>query len=158
MNHWRCACVLVCVLPSVLLSQSLGARRTHPALIAGSATLGVAVGAVAGAFIGGAATTRSCNNGPDDCLGQAFPGFIWGAGIGSTVGAPAGASLANRGRGNVLLSLAASTAIFGAEVVALRSIVHDGRTMHADAARGIVITAPVLQIVTSTLLELRTRR
>jgi hypothetical protein len=59
---------------------------------------------------------------------------------------------------NVLRSLAGSAAIFGAEVIALRQIVHDSRTTHADAARAIVISAPILQIVSSTLLELHTHR
>jgi len=121
--------------------------------------LGVATGTLAGALAGGGWTSRDCPEGdPDACLGAAFPGFIWGAGVGATVGAPVGAWLGSGRSGNVGTSLLASSALFAAEVLALRSIVRDGRTEHESAALAIVFTVPVLQVMASTFLHARARR
>src|SRR5688500_11193617 len=101
----------------------------------GAVTLGAigggALGFIAGGLIGGAIAGRGCEPGnPDQCLGQSFPGYIWGAGAGMTVGIPTGAHLANRGAGNFGRTFAVSALIFGAEVLALNALVDDGRTRH----------------------------
>lgn len=120
-------------------------RRPDPAAAART-TLGAVVGAAAvglvGAVAGGAFSSRDCPSGdPDACLGAAFPGFIWGAGAGMTIGAPLGAHLFDGRRGKLAPSLAASAAIFAAEVIVLNQFVDDGRTQHKRAALGVVIAA-----------------
>ena len=144
---------------------NVGTAQTRPApgrstvVIAAGATLGLATGALAGALAGGNYTSRNCPTGdPDQCLGQAFPGFIWGAGAGGTLGAPLGAYFTDRRQGSLPRSLLVSGAIFAVEVLALRSLIDDGRTEHLGAVRGIVITAPLLQILSSTLIEVRSRK
>jgi hypothetical protein len=125
--------------------------------VAGS-VLGAATGAVVGALTGGSWTSRDCPEGdPDACLGAAFPGAIWGIGVGTTIGAPVGAWIGSGRRSSLAPPMIASTALFAAEVLALRSIVHDGRTQHKDAALAIVIGTPILQVVTSTWLAARGR-
>jgi hypothetical protein len=121
--------------------------------------LGVAAGSVLGAIVGGGWTSRDCPTGdPDACLGASFPGFIWGAGVGATIGAPVGAWLGSKRNGSVAKSLLASSALFAAEVLVLRSIVKDGRTEHESAALALVVAVPVLQVVVSTYLHTRTGR
>src|SRR5687768_4514825 len=121
--------------------------------------LGVAAGSVLGAIAGGGWTSRDCPTGdPDACLGAAFPGFIWGAGVGATIGAPVGAWLGSRRNGSLAKSLLASSALFAAEVLVLRSIVKDGRTEHESAALALVVAVPVLQVVVSTYLHTRSGR
>lgn len=123
--------------------------------VAGS-VLGAATGAVVGAIAGGSWTSRDCPEGdPDACLGAAFPGAIWGVGVGTTIGAPVGAWIGSGRRRSLVPPMLASTALFAAEVIALRSIVHDGRTRHKDAALGIVIVTPILQVATSSWLAAR---
>jgi len=120
--------------------------------VAGS-VLGAATGAVVGAIAGGSFTSRDCPEGdPDACLGAAFPGFIWGTGVGTTVGAPVGAWIGSGRRNSLLPPMLASAALFGVEVLALRSIVHDGRTQHKDAALAIVIVTPIAQVAASSWL------
>jgi hypothetical protein len=74
---------------------------------------------------------------------------------GATVGAPVGAWLGSGRNGSVAKSLLASSALFAAEVLVLRSIVKDGRTKHEGAAVGIVVAVPVLQVLVSTYLHTR---
>jgi hypothetical protein len=125
--------------------------------VAGS-VLGAATGAVAGAIAGGSWTSRDCPEGdPDACLGAAFPGAIWGVGVGTTLGAPVGAWIGSGRRSSLAPPMIASAALFAAEVLALRSIVHDGRTRHKDAALTIVIVTPILQVATSSWLAARAR-
>ena len=138
------------------VSLAQATDRVSPSVVrtAVGSVLGVAAGGVVGAFAGGGWTSRDCPPGdPDACLGAAFPGFIWGAGVGATIGAPVGAWLGSGRNGNVATSLLASSALFAAEVLALRSIVRDGRTEHEGAALAIVVTVPVLQVLVSTDLH-----
>jgi uncharacterized membrane protein YfcA len=140
----------------VAIAQS--PHRASPSVTrtAVGSVLGVAAGSVIGAFAGGSWSSRDCPEGdPDACLGAAFPGFVWGAGAGATIGAPVGAWIGSGRNGNVGRSLLASSALFAAEVLALRSIVRDGRTDHRDAALAIVIAVPVLQVMVSTYLHAR---
>lgn len=125
--------------------------------VAGS-VLGAAAGAVVGAIAGGSWTSRDCPEGdPDACLGAAFPGFIWGTGVGTTIGAPVGAWIGSGRRNSLVPPMLASAGLFAAEVLVLRSIVHDGRTQHKDAALAIVIAAPIAQVVVSSWLAARAR-
>ena len=133
----------------------------HSAAVAGStagavagAVLGGAAAGVIGGLVGGSLTSRGCDFGnPDACLGQAFPGFVWGVGAGTTLGVPLGAHLGGGRRGNLPRSLLMSSALFAAEVVALNLLVDDGQTQHGEAVRAIVIAVPVLQVVSSVYIE-----
>jgi hypothetical protein len=140
----------------VAVAQSANRPSPSVARTAIGSVLGVAAGSAIGAFAGGGWTSRDCPEGdPDACLGAAFPGFIWGAGVGATIGAPAGAWLGSGRRGNIAKSLLVSSALFAAEVLVLRSIVDDGRTEHEGAAITLVIVVPVLQVIASTYLHAR---
>jgi uncharacterized membrane protein YfcA len=156
--------LIVALLMTALPRQALVAQSADPAApsvvrTAIGSVLGVGVGALVGAYAGGDYTSRDCPPGaPDACLGAAFPGFLWGAGVGGTVGAPIGAWLGSGRNGNVGKSLVLSTAILAAEVLALRSLVHDGRTEHEGLTLTIVAVAPLLQVLTSTYLHAKVRR
>jgi hypothetical protein len=152
------------VLGAVGQSEALSAQspnRPAPSVArtAVGSVLGVAAGGLIGAVVGGNWTSRDCPTGdPDACLGAAFPGFLWGAGVGATIGAPVGAWLGSRRNGSVAKSLLASSALFAAEVLVLRSIVKDGRTEHESAALALVVAVPVLQVVMSTYLHAQSGR
>jgi hypothetical protein len=123
--------------------------------VAGS-VLGAAAGATVGAIAGGSWSSRDCPPGdPDACLGAALPGAIWGIGAGTTIGAPVGAWLGSGRQRSLVPPMLASVALFAAEVLALRSIVHDGRTQHKDAALAIVIVTPIAQVAASSWLAAR---
>ena len=156
----RCvaACLVAAAVGKSEVSFAQSPTRPAPSVArtAVGSVLGVAVGGLLGAVAGGGWTSRDCPEGdPDACLGAAFPGFIWGTGVGATIGAPVGAWLGSRRNGNLAVSLLASTGLFVAEVLTLRSIVHDGRTDHKEAAIAIVIAVPVLQVIASTYLHTR---
>jgi hypothetical protein len=152
---------LMCLCPllvGLLSAGPIAAQQRGPTFgsVAG-AVLGAGAGLVAGGLTGGAITSNDCEPGnPDQCLGEAMPGFVWGAGAGMTVGAPLGAHVGNGRRGALGRSLLASAAIFAAEVLLLSQLVEDGRTEHMEAVRAIAITAPLLQIGTSVWIEART--
>jgi hypothetical protein len=125
----------------------------------GGALLGAGIGALVGGYVGAHVSSRGCESGnPDACLGEAFPGFIVGFGVGHTLGAPAGAHLLNGRRGGPGRSLAVSAAVFAAEVLALNALVDDGRTRREGLVIGIAAAAPVVQILTSAIIEHRTAR
>ena len=158
MMRQRLAAIIASGLLAVTVSagpvQAQG-RASVGRTVAGS-VLGAATGAVVGAIAGGSWTSRDCPEGdPDACLGAAFPGAIWGVGVGTTIGAPVGAWIGSGRRRSLAPPMLASTALFAAEVLVLRSIVHDGRTRHKDAALGIVIVTPILQVATSSWLAAR---
>jgi hypothetical protein len=120
------------------------------------AVLGAGAGLVVGGLAGGALTSNDCEPGnPDQCLGEALPGFIWGAGMGMTVGAPLGAHVGNGRRGSLGRSLLVSAALFAAEVLVLNQLVDDGRTQHMEAVRAIAIGVPILQAGASVWIESR---
>jgi hypothetical protein len=136
------------------VSSAQSTRKPRVAPTAVGSVLGVLSGGLVGAIAGGGYTSRDCPTGdPDACLGAAFPGFLWGAGIGATVGAPVGAWVGSGRRGSLPQSLLVSSLMFGAEVLALRSIVKDGRTNHEAAALTIVSIVPVLQVIVSTYIH-----
>jgi hypothetical protein len=160
LGRYVVACVVAVVATGeVSFAQAPDRASPSPVRTAVGSVLGVAAGSVIGAFAGGGWTSRDCPPGdPDACLGAAFPGFLWGAGVGATVGAPVGAWLGSGRNGNVGTSLLVSSGLFAAEVLALRAIVEDGRTEHKGAALAIVVGVPVLQVVASTYLHARSGR
>lgn len=137
-------------------SDAHAQRRASIGRTVAGSVLGAATGAVAGAFAGGSWSSRDCPQGdPDACLGAAIPGAVWGIGAGTTIGAPVGAWFGSGRQRSIVPPMIASAALFAAEVLALRSIVHDGRTQHKDAALAIVIVTPIAQIATSSWLAAR---
>lgn len=121
--------------------------------------LGGALGVLAGGLAGGGITSRDCESGnPDQCLGLALPGMVWGAAVGHTLAIPVGAHLANGRRGSLPRSLLVSGGIFAAEALAIAALVQDGRTTHGALARGILVGTPFVQLVTSVLIESRRPR
>jgi hypothetical protein len=151
-----CALAITCVSSPALAQRSAGAgvgRATAGAILGGVA--GVAVGALAG----GAVTSSNCDDGgnPDSCIGPLFLGFIWGGGVGHTIGIPVGAHYIGGRRGELVPSMLVSAAIFGAEVLTLRYAVKDGQYVHKNTALAVVIAAPILQIISSVAFEARGR-
>jgi hypothetical protein len=158
MTRRRVAAIIASGLLAVAASASpaLSQGRASVGRTVAGSVLGAATGAVVGAIAGGSWTSRDCPTGdPDACLGAAFPGAIWGVGVGTTIGAPVGAWIGSGRRRSLAPPMLASTALFAAEVLVLRSIVHDGRTRHKDAALGIVIATPIAQVAVSSWLAAR---
>ena len=160
MTRRRLAAIIARGLLAITTFTSAARAQSRPSVgrtVAGS-VLGAVTGAAVGAIAGGSWTSRDCPEGdPDACLGAAFPGAIWGVGVGTTIGAPVGAWIGSGRRNSLLPPMLASAALFGAEVLALRSIVHDGRTQHKDAALAIVIVTPIAQVAVSSWLAARAR-
>jgi hypothetical protein len=150
------ALALTCLTSQSLAQSSSGA--SIPRATAG-AILGGVVGVAVGGFTGAAFTSGRCDSGgnPDSCIGPMLLGIIWGGGVGHTVGIPLGAHYIGGRKGEIGPSLLASAAIFGAEVLALRYAVKDGQYVHKDTAIGVVIAAPILQIISSVFFEARGR-
>lgn len=132
------------------------AQRTDrsTASVSLGALAGGVVGLVGGGFAGASFSSRDCETGNQDaCLGEAFPGFVWGAGAGMTVGIPLGADLANNRAGSFAKTLGVSALIFGAEIIALNSPVDDGRTKHKGLTFGIAAVTPVVQMAAGVVVE-----
>ncbi len=150
------AIALTCVASPALAQIAPGA--SIPRATAG-AVLGGAVGVAIGGLAGAAFTSRNCEEGnPDACIGPTFLGIIWGGGVGHTIGIPLGAHYVGGRKGELVPSMLVSAAIFGAEVLVLRSAVQDGRYVHKNTAIGVVIAAPILQIISSVIFEARGKR
>ena len=150
------ASALICASSTGLGQHASGASIAR---VTGGAVLGGAVGMVVGGFAGAAFTSRNCESGnPDACLGESFPGFLWGAGVGGTIAIPLGAHYAGGRRDALVPSMLVSAAIFGAEVLALRSAVKDGQYVHKRTAIAVVIAAPILQIISSVAFEARANK
>jgi protein-S-isoprenylcysteine O-methyltransferase Ste14 len=150
------AVALTCLSTPALAQSSSGA--SIPRATAG-AILGGVVGVAVGGYTGAAFTNSRCDSGgnPDSCIGPTILGIIWGGGIGHTVGIPLGAHYIGGRKGQLVPSVLASAAIFGAEVLVLRSAVKDGQYVHKNLAIGTVIAAPILQIISSVVFEARGR-
>ena len=144
-------------LASPVIGQSTSGASI-PRATAG-AILGGVVGVAVGGFTGAAFTSSRCDGGgnPDSCIGPMLLGIIWGGGVGHTVGIPLGAHYIGGRKGSLVPSLLASAAIFGAEVLVLRSAVKDGQYVQKNMALGVVIAAPILQIISSVVFEARGR-
>ena len=132
-------------------AQSRATGRTLLGATAGAALGGLA-GGVIGTTIGSRATACQIGD-PDGCLGAQIPHALWGTGVGITLGTPIGAHLGNGRRGNPAYTALASAALFVGEIVALRSLVHDGRTEHKGTVVGIAVAVPILQVLATTLTE-----
>jgi hypothetical protein len=102
--------------------------------------VGGAVGVFAGALAGAKLTAHDC----EDC---ALIGAVYGAMAGGSALLPLGVHLANQGRGNLGLSLLSSLAI-GAVGLGVAS---------ATNSAVVMLPVPVLQIVSSMLIERKTR-
>jgi hypothetical protein len=145
-----------------LFAASAWAQSAGPSAAAATgrtllgATAGTVLGALAGGYIGAVVASREnvCHVGdPDGCLGATIPRALWGAGVGMTLATPLGAHLGNKRRGHLAYTAIASTAIFAGEIIALRSLIDDGRTEHKSTVIAIAVGIPVLQIIASTVTE-----
>jgi hypothetical protein len=129
------------------------ARPLGGALLGGTA--GLLAGGLAGLYIGGSRCSSPGSS--DSCYG--IEGMFAGAAVGFTVGTPVGAHLMNRGRGPVISSLLTSAAVAAAGVVAFRAVdAHTKGPARVTALNSIVISVPILQVVSVTLIEARSGR
>ena len=122
--------------------------------IAGGAA-GLLVGGIAGAYIGDQHCASEGN--PDSCY--TIAGFFGGAAVGVTLGTPIGAHLMNRRHGNLTYSLLASTGIAVAGAIAIRQAdIHVLGSSRTLVLNSLIVGVPLLQVVSSTLIESRTSR
>ena len=150
------AVALTCFTSPALAQRSSGA--SVPRATAG-AILGGALGVAVGGFAGAAFTSSNCDSGgnPDSCIGPTLLGIIWGGGVGHTIGIPLGAHYGGR-KGELVPSMLASAAIFGAEILVLRYAVKDRQYVHKNTAIATVIAAPILQTISSVVFEARGKK
>lgn len=128
-------------------------RVVAGALLGGTA--GVLVGGLTGFYIGGNRCGQPGNS--DSCYG--IQGLAVGSVVGFTIGTPVGAHVLNRRRGALTYSLLASTALAAAGFAILRSADLREPGYHRTAVlSAVVITVPILQIVTATIIERRSNR
>ena len=151
------AVTLTCLTAPALAQSSPGA--SVPRATAG-AILGGALGVAVGGFAGAAFTSSNCDSGgnPDSCIGPTLLGIIWGGGVGHTLGIPLGAHYIGGRKGELVPSMLASAAIFGAEILVLRYAVKDRQYVHKNTAIATVIAAPILQIISSVVFEARGKK
>jgi hypothetical protein len=126
---------------SVNAFPAIAPRRAHPALLLLGGVLGGAAGVLGGAAIGVKATQDDCEN----CF---FNGLVYGSVAGGSALLPLGVHLANGRRGSYGTSLLASLAI-GAAGLGTALATNEG---------GVMIAVPVLQLVSSVVIERRTSR
>ena len=116
-------------------------QQVSPALLVVGGLAGGAVGVFGGGLIGAKVTENDC----EDC---AVEGAAYGAVVGGSALLPLGVHIANQRRGNLGLSLLSSLAIGGLGLaIALET---------NEAA--VLIPVPVLQIVSSILIERATEK
>jgi hypothetical protein len=125
--------------PRTAAAVPLG-KPQSPAVLALGGILGGAAGAFAGGIVGAKAA--------DNCEDCALEGLAYGLVAGGSAALPLGVHVANGRRGNYGLSLLASLAIGG---------VGFGATL-ASHENGIMIAVPVLQLISSIVIERRTTR
>jgi hypothetical protein len=145
--------VLVCLATS---SPLLAQQRPSSTLVA-AALGGVAAGAVVGAAMFGGLNyaLAACDN-QDGCWGEHFTWGFNGANAGSALAIPAAVHLANRRQGRLAPSLLASA---GIGAVGLGVFWGVQRAEGPDALMvGSMIATPVLQIISSIVIERRTSR
>lgn len=112
-----------------------------PALLVVGGIVGGAVGVFGGGLIGALLTGNDC----EDC---AIYGAVYGGAAGGSALLPLGVHVANRERGNLGLSLLSSLAIGGVGLAI---------ALEANEA-AVLIPVPVLQIVSSILIERATEK
>jgi len=115
--------------------------QVHPALLAAGGIVGGAVGVFGGALAGARITQHDC----EDC---GLVGAVYGAVAGGSALLPLGVHVANRGRGNFGWSLLGSLAM-GAAGLAVA---------HEANSAAVMLPVPVLQIVSSILIERATEK
>lgn len=125
--------------PSDPAIRAFPRRETSPAVMAAGGLLGGVVGVFAGGVAGLRLTEHDC----EDC---GIVGAVYGAIAGGSALLPLGVHVANRRQGDFGLSLLSSLAIGGAGLALA--------TQTNSAA--VMIPVPVLQIVSSILIERRT--
>jgi hypothetical protein len=108
-------------------------------------TLGGVLAGTAGAFAGAAIGNEITKNTCEDCF---LEGVIYGGMAGGSALLPLGVHLANGRRGNYGASLLASLGI-GAAGLAIAVAANEG---------GVLLPVPVLQLVSSILIERKTAR
>jgi hypothetical protein len=132
------------------------AQMTRPfagAVIGGAA--GVLVGGIAGGYIGG---NRCIDPGASDTCDW-LRGMAVGTVVGVSLGAPLGAHLFNKREGALHWSLIASAAIAGVGFAAFNALEDDPPTTSRNTKlRALMIGVPVLQVIASTVIEVRTSR
>ncbi len=116
-------------------------QEVHPGLLAAGGVVGGLAGAFAGAVVGAKLTENDC----EDC---GLAGVVYGGIAGGSAILPLGVHLTNHRRGNFGLSLLSSLAI-GAAGLAIAE-----QTNSAE----IMLAVPVVQIVSSIMIERRTER
>jgi hypothetical protein len=130
--------------PAPLANPSLSPfprEETNPGLLAAGGVVGAVAGMFAGALVGGKLTENDC----EDC---GLAGVVYGGIIGGSAGLPFGVHLVNHRQGSFGLSLLSSLAIGGL-----------GLAMAAETNSGaIMLPVPVLQVVSSILIERRTEK
>lgn len=124
--------------PSIL---AFPRNQTNPAVMATGGVIGGVVGVFAGALVGARLTEHDC----EDC---GLVGAVYGAVAGGSALLPLGVHVANRGRGNFGMSLLSSLAIGGVGLA----------VAHESNSAAVMIPVPILQIVSSILIERKTER
>ena len=130
--------------PTPVVDPSVNAfprHEVHPALLAAGGILGGAVGVFGGALAGARITQHDC----EDC---GIVGAAYGAVAGGSALLPLGVHLANGSRGRLVPSLLSSLAI-GVAGVGVAA---------ASNSVDVMIAVPVLQLMSSILIERRTAR
>jgi hypothetical protein len=138
--------------------QQSGADPSFRRVLAGSfvgGAAGVLVGGTVGGFIGGNRCSSPGN--PDSC--DLIRGIAVGIVVGSTLGPPVGAHLFNRRQGSLAWSLVASAAIATAGGFAIDAADRNqSGSQRTTTLNAIIVGVPLLQVVTSAIVEYRTAR
>src|SRR5262245_25236519 len=136
------------------LADQVSVTRPLTGAVIGSAA-GFLVGGITGGYIGG---NRCIDPGASDTCDW-LRGMAVGTVVGVTLGAPVGATLFNNRQGARHWSLLASAAIAGAGIAAFHNVGDDPTSSSRNnKLYAIMIGVPVLQILSSTWIEVHTSR
>jgi hypothetical protein len=146
-----------------LSSRAPVAPAAESAPATGRAFVGAVLGGAAGALVGGLTGLYVGSNrcyepaNPDSC--DWIRGTAVGTVVGITVGTPVGAHLMNRRRGALGWSLVASAVVGGLGIIAFKAVDDPIRgESRRELRNAVLISVPVLQVITSTLIETRSGR
>jgi hypothetical protein len=139
----------------IVIAPPAEAQHAQPASVARLAVGGViggAVGLAAGGFTGAWIGSNHCSDegNPDSC--RPLQGLVLGAAIGQTLSVPLGVHVANGRRGRLGPSLLASAFIGAAGGLIITQSKQD------EVLVGTAVGVPVLQIVSSIIIERTTSR